>query len=208
MIALKANTQREATKAKKKLYVKYMLSLRCEKNAKSELINLGLRHIISDNAIILLGNVTEDQLDALKENLKMAGLELLDEPDSMLIDRIITSIHEIVHDSDQLPNITYEEIINKKIVLGSEHILKIFSEVKGLSILHYIVLQKIEKVKELLLYSDLSLPEIAGRLHYKNKHSLTAQLRKFTGLTPDYFRKIKRKRERNLNRNQETSNRN
>ena len=198
MISLKTNEQRELKTARKKRYVKFMVSLRCERIVRSELEKLGVRHKISDNAIEISGDVTQGRLDTLKKNLKKSGMVLLDEGDSMLIDRIITSVDEVIHTSDRLPNISYDEIINKRIVLGTEFVLKIFSEVKGISILHYIILQKNERVKELLLYSELSLPEIASLLRYKNEDLLTAQFKKFSGLTPEYFLEIKKKRNKNI----------
>ncbi len=197
MIAVKTNVQHELKKARKKLYAKYMVSLRCEGIAKSELKKLGISHKVSDHAIEFYEDVAQVRLDALKKNLKKTGIELLDEGDSMLIDRIITSVNDVIHTSERLPNISYDEIINKEIALGSDYVLKIFSEVKGISILHYIVMQKIEKVKELLLYSDLTLPEIANSLRYKNKNLLIAQFKKFTGLSPYFFLEIKRKRNSN-----------
>lgn len=201
MIALKTNVQRELMTARKKLYVKFMVSLRCDKIVISELEKLGIRHTVSDNAIEFYEDVTQVRLDALKKKLRKSGMVLLDEGDSMLIDRIITLVDEVIHTSDKLPNISYDEIINKRLVLGSEFVLKIFAEVKGISILHYIVLQKIERVKDFLLYSDLTLPEIANSLRYKNEYFLIAQFKKFTGLTPDYFLEIKRNRKRNRNKN-------
>lgn len=198
MISLKTNEQRELKTARKKRYVKFMVSLRCERIVKSELMKLGIRHTVSDNAIEFNENIAQARLDALKKNLLKSGMILLDEGDSMLIDRIITTIDEMIHTTERLPDISYDEIINKKIALGTDFVLRIFSEVKGISILHYIILQKIERVKELLLYSDLTLPEIASLLRYKNEDLLIAQFKKFTGLTPDYFLDIKRKRNKNL----------
>jgi len=172
--------------------------MRCKINAKSVLNKHDVKFFISDGVIELHDNITEDQLHDIKSNLKNLGMQILNEPDSLVIDRIITSINEVIHDSYQLPNIMFDDIINKKIVLGSDHILKIFSEIKGVSILQYIIIQKIEKVKELLLYSDLSLSEIAKQLNYKNENYLVAQLKKVTGLTPDYFREIKRIRDNKI----------
>jgi YesN/AraC family two-component response regulator len=197
MIALKIDEQRELSRARKKLYVKYMVSLRCEGIVKAELGKLGIRHKVSDHAIVFYEDVALVRLDALKKNLEKAGIELLDEDDSMLIDRITTSVNEVIHASERLPNISYDEIINKEIALGSDYVLKIFSDVMGVSILHYIVMQKIEKVKELLLYSDFTLPEIANSLRYKNENLLVAQFKKFTGLSPFFFQEIKRNRNRN-----------
>ena len=175
--------------------------MRCKINAKSVLNKYGVKFFITDGVIAFHDDLTQDQLNDIKSNLKNMGMHILNEPDSLVIDKVITSINEVIHDSDQLPNIMFDDIINKKIVLGSDHILKIFSEIKGVTILQYIVIQKIEKVKELLLYSDLSLSEIAKKLNYKNENYLVAQLKKVTGLTPDYFREIKRKRDNKIRQN-------
>ena len=198
MIALKTNVHRDLKTAPKKHYVKFMVSLRCERIVKSELKKLGAALTVSDNAIELHENVAQAHFDALKENLFKSGMVLLDESDSKLIDRIITTIDEMIHTTDRLPDISYNEIINKKIVLGTDFVLNIFSEVMGISILHYIVKQKVERVKELLLYSDLTLSEIASLLRYKNEDLLNAQFKKFTGLSTDYFLEIKRKRNKNF----------
>jgi YesN/AraC family two-component response regulator len=118
-------------------------------------------------------------------------LVLLDENDSKLVDRIINTVVEVIHYSDELPNLSFEDIIGN--TLGSERdsILKIFSDVKGVSIMQFIILQKIERAKELLLYDDLSLAEISEKLRYKNEHYLIAQFKKHTGLSPSYFKKLR-----------------
>ncbi len=191
----KTNSQGGQIASKKRLYVKYMASLKCKKNVKSVFNKKDLTPVISDNVIELYEDVTQAQMDDIKENIKKEGMEVVDETDSIIVDKAIALIKELIHESDQLPHISYEEIVNKDIILGNEHILRIFSEIQGISILQYIIYQKIEKVKELLLYSDLSIQDIASKLNYKNEYYLIAQLKKFTGLSPDYFREIKKKRE-------------
>lgn len=178
-----------------KRYVKYMVSLRCKMIVKEELKKTGLKYAISPHgAVEFLEEVSPTQLEELNKNLLASGLELLDHNDSMLIDRIINIVLEVVHYSDELPNLSFEDIIGKSLGSGNEAILKIFSDVKGLSIMQFIVLQKIERVKELLLYDDLSLAEISEKLRYKNEHYLIAQFKKYTGLSPTYFKKLKNER--------------
>lgn len=182
-----------------KRYVKYMVSLRCKMILKEELGKAGIKYSISPHgAVEFHDGTTQAQLDRLNNNLLKSGLELLDENDSMLIDRIITTIIEVVHYSDQLPNLSFEDIIGRNLQSGSESILKIFSDVKGISVMQFIIIQKIERIKEYLLYDDLSLLAIAEKLRYKNEHYLTAQFKKHTGLSPGYFKELKAERMSNL----------
>ncbi|MFH5884849.1 helix-turn-helix domain-containing protein [Halalkalibaculum sp. DA3122] len=162
---------------------------------KEELGKASLRYSISPHgAVEFLEETTQTQLEELNRNLLQSGLELLDQSNSMLIDRIINTVIEVIHYSDELPNLSFEDIIGKSLGSERESLLKIFSDVKGISIMQFILLQKIERVKELLLYEDLSLAEISQKLRYKNEHYLIAQFKKFTGLHPTYFQKLKRKR--------------
>jgi AraC-like DNA-binding protein len=194
------NDDQSLTMVSTKRYVKYMVSLRCKMILKKELKNIDLKYAISPHgAIEFLEEVTQAQFEELNKNLQKSGLELLDQNDSMLIDRIINTIIEVVHYSDELPNLSYEDIIGTRLGLEKDSILKIFSDVKGISIMQFIVLQKIERVKEFLLYDNLSLAEISKKLRYKNELYLIAQFKKFTGLSPTYYKKIKDKRMSVLN---------
>lgn len=154
--------------------------------------------ISTHGAVEFLEETTEAQFEKLNENLMEAGLELLDKNDSMLIDRIIQTVIDVIHDTDELPQLSFDDIIDNGLGTGNDSILKIFSDVKGMSIMQFIVLEKIERVKEFLLYDDLSITEIAERLRYKNSRYLTAQFKKYTGLTPSYFKNIKKERKRIL----------
>lgn len=179
----------------KKLYVKYMVSLRCKLIVKDELKKLNIKYSISvHGAIIFLETITEYQLNELNQNLQESGLVLLDEQNSLLIDKIINTIIEVIHYSEELPKLSFAEVISDKFGSDNESILKIFSDVKGMSVLQFIIIQKIERIKELLLYEDLTLQEIAELLYYKNEDLLIAQFKKYTGLTPDYFRELKKER--------------
>lgn len=179
----------------KKLYVKYMVSLRCKLIVKEELKNLNIKYSVSvHGAIIFLEAITEYRLNELNQNLQKSGLVLLDEPNSLLIDKIINTIIEVIHYSDELPKVSFADVISDKFGSDNESILKIFSDVKGMSVMQFIVIQKIERIKELLLYEELTLPEIAKKLFYKNEDLLIAQFKKYTGLTPAYFIELKKER--------------
>jgi AraC-like DNA-binding protein len=180
---------------KTKLYVRYRVSLRCKAIVESELKKLKIRHSIQPyGAIEFHYNVSQIQLAKLRTNLQRNGLDLLDVGESLLIERIINTIIEVIHQFDELPKLTYSEIIAQNLGETNDSVLKIFSEVVGMSVIQFIILQKIERIKELLLYDDMPLDEIADLLQYKSEQHLVAQFKKFTGLTPDYFKKLKKER--------------
>lgn len=180
-----------------KLYVKYMVSLRCKMIVQSKIEDLGLACKLSlHGAIEFNEGISEDEYELLKENLLKSGLVLLSESESKLIDNIINTIVDVIHYTDSLPKINFTDLVNQQALSGDESILKIFSDVKGMSILQFIIIQKIERVKELLLYEDMSLPEIAELLNYKDQNFLSAQFKKVTGLTPTYFKRLKKERKK------------
>ncbi len=187
--------------ASKKLYVKYMVSLRCKMIVKAEIENLGLIYRTTPHGALKFPNkLTAEQHDLLKNSLLKSGMVLLSESESMLIDKIINTIIEVVHCSDELPKLNFTDLIDKHTISGDESLLKIFSDVKGVSVLQFIINQKIERTKELLLYDEMPLSEIADILNYKNKDYLLAQFKKVTGLTPIYFKRLKKERIKNAKR--------
>lgn len=195
MVDSKFNGKSDLEVTTRKLYVKYMVSLRCKQIVIEELNKLGLKFTIStDGAIEFFDEISQEQLDELDKNLQRTGLALLSENNSILIDRIINTIIELIHYSDELPKLNFKEIINENIVSGNESILKIFSDVMGMSVIKFIINQKIERTKELLLYDDLPLSDISEKLNYKNEQYLTAQFKKVSGLNPAYFKQIREAR--------------
>lgn len=182
-----------------KLYIKYMVSLRCKMLVKEELKKLGMDYVIVDLGMVeLLEDITPQQHDQLKENLLRSGLELLDDNKSILIDKIKNVIIEMVHYMDELPKVNYSDYISEKLNYDYTYLSNIFSEVKGITIQQFIIIHKIERVKELLLYNELNLTEIAYQLHYSSVAHLSNQFKKVTGLSPSFFKQLKRKRKGNL----------
>ena len=182
-----------------KLYVKYMVSQRCKMVVKEELEKLGLRHTVVDLGMVeTRDDLTPEQREQLKVALLKSGLELMEDRKAILIEKIKNVIIEMIHYSDELPNVNYSDYISEKVGYDYTYLSNMFSEVKGITIQHFIITHKIEKVKELLLYDELNLTEISYRLHYSSVAHLSNQFKKITGLTPSYYKKLKKKRRGNL----------
>ena len=182
-----------------KLYIKYMVSLRCKMVVKDELQNLGLRAVSVDLGMVeILEEMTTAQREQFSANLLRSGLELLDDKRAILIDKIKNVIIDMVHYADELPNTNYSEYISQKMGYDYTYLSNIFSEVKGITIQQFIILHKIEKVKELLLYDELTLTEISYKLQYSSVAHLSNQFKKITGLSPSFYKQLKQKRKNNL----------
>lgn len=176
-----------------------MVSLRCKMLVNAELEKLGLYHAVVDlGTVEIFDDITEQQRQQLKENLFRSGLELLDDKKSILIEKIKNVIVEMIHYSDELPKVNYSDYISEKLNYDYTYLSNIFSEVKGITIQHFIILHKIEKIKELLLYDELTLSEISYKLHYSSAAHLSNQFKKITGLSPSFFKQLKQKRKSNL----------
>ncbi|REL32913.1 AraC family transcriptional regulator [Rhodohalobacter sp. SW132] len=182
-----------------KLYIKYMVSLRCKMLVKSELEKLGLTSISVDLGMVeIKEEITEEQLKIFNKNLKKSGLELLDDKKNILVEKIKAVIVEMIHYSEEVPKVNDSDYISEKLDYDYTYLSNTFSEVKGMTIQQYIILHKMEKVKELLIYDELTLTEIAHKLHYSSVAHLSNQFKKVTGLTPTYFKELKDMRSKNL----------
>lgn len=178
-----------------KLYIKYMVSIRCKMVVKEELDKLDLRYVILDlGTVELLDDLTPSQRSILKTELLKSGLELMDDKKTVLIEKIKNIIIEMVHYTDELPKVNYSDYISEKLGLDYTHISKLFSEVKGITIEQFIIAHKIERVKELLLYDELNLSQISYMLNYSSVSHLSHQFKKVTGLTPSFFKRLKDKK--------------
>lgn len=176
-----------------------MVSLRCKMVVKEELKKLGLHYVNIDlGTIEILEDITDFQRDALRKNLKKYGLELLDDKRKIIIEKIKSLIIELIHYSDELPKVNYSDYISEKLGYDYTYLANTFSEVKGITIQQFIIIHKIERIKELLLYDELNLTEISYLLHYSSVSHLSNQFKKITGLTPSYYKKLKKKRLKNL----------
>jgi len=182
-----------------KLYIKYMVSLRCKLLVQQELDLMGLKHAVVELGMVdILSDFSNEQREWLRTNLLKSGLELLDDKRSILVDKIKNLIIELIHHSEVLPKVNYSDFISEKLGYDYTYLANTFSEVKGTTIQHYIILHKIEKVKELILYDELTLSEISFKMHYSSAAHMSNQFKKITGLTPSYYRQLKKKRMSNL----------
>ena len=172
-----------------------MVSLRCKMIVKAELENLGLH-----NTTLELGEVEiSEELDAaqrqtLNTALLKYGLELMEDKKSILIERIKNVVIEMVHYREEPPLLNFSAYLSDLLQYDYNYLSNLFSEVKGTTIEHFIISHKIERAKELLIYNELTLTEIAEKLHYSNVAHLSNQFKKVTGLTPTFFKKMKNKR--------------
>ncbi|SMO94805.1 helix-turn-helix domain-containing protein [Fodinibius sediminis] len=182
-----------------KLYIKYMVSLRCKMLVKDELKKLGINCVSVDlGTIELQDEITDEQLQTFRNNLEKAGLELLDDKKNILVEKIKSVIVEMIHYEDEVPKVNDSDYISEKLEYDYTYLSNTFSEVKGITIQQYIIMHKIERAKELLLYDELTLTEIAHKLHYSSVAHLSNQFKKITGLAPTYFKELKEKRLKNL----------
>ncbi|MGQ3015114.1 MAG: helix-turn-helix domain-containing protein [Flavobacteriales bacterium] len=181
------------------LYIKYMVSLRCKMLVKDELEKLDIPYRSVDLGMVETEReLTTGQREQLRSNLLRSGLELLDDKKSILIEKIKAVIIELIHYSEELPKMNYSEYISEKLGYDYTYLANTFSEVKGITIQQFIIVHKIERVKELLLYDELNLTEIAYKLHYSSVAHLSTQFKKITGLSPSFYRQLKQKRKHNL----------
>jgi len=182
-----------------KLYIKYMVSLRCKMLVKEELKKLGLDCISVELGMAeIQEDITDELREAFRINLEKAGLELLDSKKDILVEKIKNVIIEMVHHAEDIPDVNDSDYISEKLGYDYTYLSNTFSEVKGMTIQKFIILHKIEKAKEMLLYDEDNLTEIAFKLNYSSVAHLSNQFKKVTGFTPSFFKEMKFKREKNL----------
>ena len=172
-----------------------MVSIRCKMIVKSVLESFGLKHGIVDlGEVEIMDNISSEQWNQLKIALLKSGLELMDDKKAILIQRIKNLVIEMIHYADELPKSKNSVYISEKLNHDYTYLANLFSEATGITIEHYIIIHKIEKVKELLLYDELNLTEISYKLNYSSVAHLSNQFKKITGLTPSFFKKLRHKR--------------
>ena len=176
-----------------------MVSIRCKIIVKEELKRLGLNYVHVDlGEVEIMEDITSEQRELLKAAIFKSGLELMDDKKSMLIEKIKNVIIEMIHYSDEIPKTNFSDYLVSKIDYDYTYMANLFSETEGVTIEHFIILHKIERVKELIIYDELNLTEIAWKLHYSSVAHLSNQFKKITGLTPSFFKSLKRKKRTTL----------
>jgi AraC-like DNA-binding protein len=178
-----------------KLYIKNMVCIRCKMVVKEELKKLGLHYTsVELGEAEVLENITNEQHDLFKIALLKSGLELMDDKKSVLIQKIKNVIIELVHYAEEPLTVKFSEYLSQKLHHDYTYLANLFSEVQGTTIEKFFISHKIERVKELLVYDELNLTEIAYLMHYSSVSHLSAQFKKVTGLTPSHFKLLKETR--------------
>jgi AraC-like DNA-binding protein len=182
-----------------KLYIKNMVCSRCKMVVKAELDKLGLNAgSVELGEVDLNTEPDKTTLLQLDNNLKQLGFEIIDDRKSRLIELIKNAVIGLIHHNEGHNNLNLSEYLSQKLNYDYNYLSNLFSEVEGSTIEKYFIAQKIEKVKELMMYDELTLSQIAHQLGYSSTAYLSAQFKKQTGLTPTYYRAIKENRRRNI----------
>lgn len=172
-----------------------MVTNRCKLAVKEELKKLGLHFIVVEvGEVEIMEQLTQEQHRALQLGLALSGLELMDDKKAVLIEKIKNVITEMIHHGEEVPRVNYSDFISGRLDYDYTYLSNLFSEVKGMTIQQFIIILKIERAKELLLYDELNLTEISYKLHYSSVAHLSNQFKKVTGLTPSAYKQLKDKR--------------
>ncbi len=172
-----------------------MVSIRCKLIVKSALNSLGLHYGIVDlGEVEIKESISPEVRDRLKTILLHSGLELMEDKKAILIEKIKVVIIEMIHYTDERPKTKFSDFLSEKLQYDYTYLANLFSEVAGITIEQFIIANKIERVKELLLYDELNLTQISYALNYSSVAHLSSQFKKVTGLTPSFFKKLKQKK--------------
>lgn len=174
-----------------KLYIKYMISLRCKIAVKTEFSKLGLHCVVVDlGAVEISRGISNEEKETLKLNLSKIGLELIEDKKHLLIEQITDVIIKMIHLSDEGLNVNYSDYLSEKLNYDYTYLSNLFSEAKGITIQQFIINYKIDRVKKLLLDDELTLTEISYKLNYSSVAHLSNQFKKITGLNPSSYKQM------------------
>jgi len=178
-----------------KIFIKYMVSNRCKITVKEELKKLGLHFIVVDlGEVDIMEDISGDQREQLRMALLTSGLELIDDNKAVIIEKIKSAIVEMIHHSKGIIKVNFSDYLSEKLKYDYTYLSNLFSEVQGTTIEQFIISHKIELIKELIIYNELSITEIAWKMNYSSVAHLSNQFKKATGFSPSYFKRLKDKR--------------
>ena len=172
-----------------------MVSARCKMAVKDELKKLGLHFMVVDlGEVEIMEDLSIETREQLKIALLSSGLELMDNKRAMLIEKIKNVIIEMVHHTDEFIKINFSNYLSDKLQHDYTYLANLFSEVQGTTIEQFVISHKIERIKELIIYGELNITEIAWKMNYSSVAHLSNQFKKVTGLSPSHFKQLKDKR--------------
>lgn len=172
-----------------------MVSNRCKTAVKEELKKLRLHFIVVDlGEVEIMEDISVEQRDQLNKALLITGLELMDDKRAILIEKIKNVIIEMIHHTDEIIKTNFSDFLSEKLNHDYTYLANLFSEVQGTTIEKFIISHKIERIKELIIYDELTITEIAWKMNYSSVAHLSNQFKKVTGLSPSHFKQLKNKR--------------
>ena len=176
-----------------------MVSNRCKMAVSEELKKLGLHFVVVDlGEVDIMEEPTVQQLEQLRKALHSSGLELMDDKRGVLIEKVKNTIIEMIHHSDEVIKTNFSDYLSEKLKYDYTYLSNLFTEVQGTTIAQFITAHKIERIKELIIYDELNITEIAWKMNYSSVAHLSNQFKKFTGLTPSQFKQLKDKKRMNI----------
>ncbi len=176
-----------------KIYIKNMVCGRCKMVIESQLSSMNLEPVSVDLGEIDLGEIelSESQIDQFRNKIEPLGFELISDKKNMLINKVKSSIIDLIHYQDEFTHINVSDFLKTAVDYDYNYLSNLFSSVEGITIEHYMIRQKIEKVKEYLIYDELTLSEISYKLGYSSVAHLSSQFKKVTGMTPTHFKNLR-----------------
>lgn len=178
-----------------KLFIKNMVSVRCKIVVKEELNKLGIQFAIVDiGEVNLMEDITPEQKEEFRAALLTSGLELMEDKKSVLIEKVKNIIIDMVHYKEDLIKIKFSDYLSEKLNHDYSYLSNLFSEVQGITIEQFIIAHKVERIKEMIIYDELNISEIAWKLNYSSVAHLSNQFKKVTGLSPSHYKQLKEKR--------------
>lgn len=178
-----------------KLYVKNMACLSCKVFVKDALLEMDIHSVkVELGEIETKEEVSDEEKQQLNKLIKKVGLELLESKHGILIEKIRKIIVDYVYHSEEKEIINFSDLLSQKLNYSYSYLANFFSEVQATTIEQYVIAMKIERIKELIIFGEDTLTEIADKMHYSSVAHLSAQFKKVTGLTPSHFRELKKKR--------------
>jgi AraC-like DNA-binding protein len=172
-----------------------MVSNCCKLMVKEEFKKLKIKiSTIELGELEIQQKITIKQFDKIRAALLKNGHEIMEDKKSIQIERVKNAIIDLIHYSDELPEINYSEYLGNKLECDYNNLSSLFSEVTGTTLQQFIIINKIERAKELIIYNELSIKEIAFKLHYSSVPHFSNQFKKLTGLSPKYFKALKKRK--------------
>ncbi len=176
-----------------------MVSNRCKTAVKEELKKFGLHFIMVDLGVVdIMENISLEKRQLLKAGLLDIGFELMDDKRAIIIEKIKNIIIQMVHHTDENMKINFSDFLSEKLEHNYTYLANLFSEVQGTTIEQFIISHKVERIKELIIYGEHNVTEIAWKMGYSSVAHLSSQFKKVTGLSPSHFKQLKDKRRQPL----------